>query len=265
MPEPAETALPFALVSAYLKLPVFALVLSRLAGMIAFQPILGSLAIPAAVRALLTAGIAALLTPVVTLPASLPDSLGGLVLGMVQEAALGLLMGLVMALCFLGVQIGSTLVAQESGLAIGQLIDPSFDEEQAVISTFYAQLAVVVYLIIGGHRALLSALLDTFEAVPLLGADGLGQTGTGLLLNGLTAAVMGATRVAAPALVTLFLVNVAMGFIARTVPQLNVITVGFSLKTLLGFAIMAATLPSAVSVFIDGVDLAVGWLAELGR
>jgi flagellar biosynthetic protein FliR len=263
MPGPAESAL-LAPVAVYLKLPAFALVLSRLAGLVAFAPILGSLAIPATVRALLAAGIAALLAPIVTVPADLPDTPGGLVLGMAQEAALGLLMGLVMALCFLGMQVGSTLVAQESGLAIGQLLDPSFDEEQTVLSTFYVQLAVAIYLIIGGHRVLLSTFLDTFEAVPLLRANELAQTGTGLLLRGLTVGAMGAVRVAAPALVTLFLVNVAMGFIARTVPQLNVITVGFSLKTLLGFAIVAATLPSAVSAFIDAVDLAAGWLKELG-
>ncbi|HOO16762.1 MAG TPA: flagellar biosynthetic protein FliR, partial [Phycisphaerae bacterium] len=79
----------------------------------------------------------------------------------------------------------------------------------------------------------------------------------------LTVASATAIRIAAPAVLTLFLVNLAMGFIARTVPQLNVVTVGFSIKALIGFAIMAVALPSAMNAFVSALDISLEWLHEL--
>lgn len=255
--------MPVELLTYYLKLPVFLMVAARLAGMLAFQPLLGTLAVPARVRALLILGLAALVTPFVDIPRTAPDTVGGLALALAGEAAVGMLIGLVVAICFVGLQLGGTLIAQESGLAIGQIADPNTGVNLALLGSFYAQLAGVVYLVIGGHRALLAACLDTFDTIPLLGAAGLARAGTDLLVEALTVSGAVAVRVAAPAVLTLFLVNVAMGFIARTVPQLNIITIGFSLKALIGFVIMAIALPSAFAAFTDALEVSFDWLTRL--
>ena len=62
---------------------------------------------------------------------------------------------------------------------------------------------------------------------------------------------------------TLFLVNLAMGFVARTVPHLNIITLGFSIKALIGFVLMAVSLPAAAGVFIDALEDIVSDIREL--
>ena len=255
--------MPFDLLNYYLKLPVFMLVLARLGGMIALQPILAAMDIPARVRALLILGLAAMVTPFVELPTTMPDTVGGLVIAMAGEIILGALMGLAISICFVGMQLGGTLIAQESGLAIGQIADPNTGVELALLGSLYVQLASVVYLIVGGHRALLAACLDTFQTIPLLGEPGLARIGADLIVDALTLSGVVAIRVAAPAVLTLFLVNLAMGFIARTVPQLNIITIGFSLKALIGFVIMAIALPSAIAAFTDALDLSFDWLTQL--
>jgi flagellar biosynthetic protein FliR len=70
-------------------------------------------------------------------------------------------------------------------------------------------------------------------------------------------------RVAAPVILTLFLVNAAMGFVSRTVPQLNILTIGFSLKGLVAFVLMAISLPAALEAFTDALETTVGWITEL--
>ncbi|MBU0639916.1 MAG: flagellar biosynthetic protein FliR [Planctomycetes bacterium] len=247
----------------YLKLPVFALVLSRLGGLIMFQPILGTMAVPMNLRVLLVAGLAMLVTPFVDLPGGLPDTPGGIALAMASELLLGALIGLVMALCFVGLQMGGTLIAQESGLAFGQIADPSTGDQQTVLASLYVQLAGAIYLIVGGHRALLGACLDTFYSIPLLEVGGQMELCVTLLVEVLTVGGQVAVRVAAPAVVTLFMVNIALGFISRTVPQLNITTVGFSIKGLISFLIIAISLPSAVAAFTDALACAIGWLGEL--
>jgi flagellar biosynthetic protein FliR len=255
--------MPLELLAYYLKLPVFMMVLARMAGMLAIQPILSAVSIPMRVRALLVLALAALMTPFVEFPAAAPDTVGGLALAMGGELLVGSLMGLVIATCFVGLQMGGTLVAQNSGLAMGRVADPDSGEDMAILGSLYVQVAGVVYLVIGGHRALLAACLDTFEAVPLLGAAGLAEFGADLLLAALAAAGVLAIHVAAPAVLTLFMANLAMGFIARTVPQLNIVTIGFSLKALVAFLIMAVALPSGMSMFVDVLETSFAWLHEL--
>lgn len=257
--------MPIELLTEYLRLPVFLLVAARLGGLLMFQPVLGAMAVPTNVRALLVLGLAALLTPLVGLPAAAPDTSVGIVIAMATELLLGAVIGLVGVACFLGLQWGGLLVAQESGLAFGQIVDPTSEEEETVVGVFYIQMAVVVYLLLGGHRALVTACLDTFRTIPLLGDTGAATHGAELLLKALSVGGEVALRVAAPALLALFLVNVALGFVSRTMPQLNVLAVGFSIKGMLAFLLMAVSLPAALDAFTAAVGNAYQWLQTLIR
>lgn len=252
--------MPLELVGIYLKLPLLALVAARLAGVVMFLPVLGGLAIPARVRALLVIGLAALVTPLVPQPAVPPDA-AALARGLAGELLLGALIGLALRVCFLGVELGATLIAQESGLAFGAIADPSSGLEESVLTVFYAQLAAVIFLLIGGQRAVLRAALDSFAALPPLAAAAF-ERGVELVLDALALSGAVAVRVAAPVVITLFLTNVAMGFVSRTVPQLNVITIGFSIKGLLTFLLIAAALPAAVETFADAAGRTLGWIGE---
>ena len=255
--------MPYELLNYYLKLPVFIMVAARLAGLIMFQPLLGALSIPMRARLLFILALAALCTPLIDFTGNIPDTVLGLIIAMVGEILLGALIGLVIAICFVGVQMGGTMIAQESGLAFGQIADPSTGESLSVLSAFYMQLIAVVYLIVGGHRVLLAVCLDTFDSIPLLGDVGLAKAGVELLVAALTLGGVVTIRVAAPVVLTLFLVNLALGFISRTVPQLNIATIGFSLKALVGFVIMAVALPSALAAFTDALELSFDWLRQL--
>ena len=253
--------MPFELFAIYLKLPVFLLVASRLGGLIMFQPILGGYAIPANVRVLLVAGLAAMVTPFVELAGAAPTRPLAIAFAMGSEILLGVLMGLVVRMCFLGLQMGGQVIAQESGLAFGRIADPSTGAEHSIISSLYLQLGAVVFLIVGGHRVLVAVALDTFNTIPLLGDSGTFIHGTELVLDALTLSGEIALRVAAPVILTLFLVNAAMGFISRTVPQFNILTIGFSVKGLVAFVLMAISLPAALEAFTDALEMTVGWVA----
>lgn len=254
--------MPYGLLSDYLKLPIFLMVAARLAGMLLFQPILASRNVPVGVRLALVLGLSALVTPLVRWTPTLPDTALGLALALAGELLIGGLIGLVVAVAFVGVQMGAELVAQESGLAFGQIVDPTSGQSLSVLSVFYSQFVAVVYLIVGGHRAVLTACLDTFQTIPPLGDGGAAQVGVDLLVRSLALGGSVAVRVAAPAMVTMFLVTLTLGLISRTVPQLNVATVGFMLKTLIGFLIMAAALPATLAAFTDGLEAGLTWLHE---
>ncbi len=257
--------MPLDLLAIYARLPLFALIAARLGGVVMFLPMIGGLAVPFRIRALLVIGLSAIVAPFVPDPITPIDSAAGVALAMSGEVLIGVLVGLTMRGLFMAVQLGGQIIAQEAGLAYGQAVDPTFGEDQSVFATFYLQLAGVVFLAVGGHRALLATCLDSFQTLPVLGATGLFDRGAGLLTDSLTIGANIGLRVAAPTLVTLFLLNIALGFLARTIPQMNVTILGFSLKSLIGLLLMAVSLPLGIDAFVGGVDDVNGWITDLLR
>ena len=255
--------MPFELTATYLKLPVFLLVVSRLGGLIMFQPIISGYAIPANIKVLLVLGLAALVTPFAHFHGAAPFEPAAIVFAMGSELLLGVLMGLTVRMCFLGLQLGGQVIAQESGLAFGRVADPTTGVQHSLISNLYLQLGAVVFLIVGGHRVVIAVALDTFKTIPLLSDPGTFTRGVGVLLDALMLGAEIAVRIAAPVVLTLFLVNAAMGFVSRTVPQLNILTIGFSIKGLVAFVLIAVSLPAAMEVFTDALELTVGWIHGL--
>ena len=73
---------------------------------------------------------------------------------------------------------------------------------------------------------------------------------TGLLLS----AVEVALRVAAPVIAIIFLQSIAMGFVSRTVPQLNILSLGFPLRILVGFTVMVGGLVVIADVGMGAID-----------
>lgn len=257
--------MPFELFDSYLRLPVFALVVARIGGLLMFQPLVGGIAVPMGVRALIVIGLAALVSPVVRLPASAPADPGVIAFALLTEIGLGAAMGIAIRMIFVGMQIGGQLIAQESGVAFAQIADPSSGVEGDMINIFYGQLAGIVFLIIGGHRVLVGGVLDSFSNMPLLTPVLDPAAALTLLTDAVAAGCELGLKLAAPILVTLLVVNVALGFIGRTVPQLNVATVGFSIKGIAAFGLMAVALPTGFDAFTSAIEEVMGWVAAIGR
>ncbi|MCC6358308.1 MAG: flagellar biosynthetic protein FliR [Phycisphaerales bacterium] len=257
--------MPFELFDTYLRLPVLMLVVARIGGLLMFQPLVGGIAVPMRIRALIVIGLAALVVPVVSLPAGAPADPAVIAFALMTELGLGAAMGIALRMVFVGMQIGGQLIAQESGVAFAQIADPSSGVEGDMINIFYGQLASIVFLIIGGHRVLVGGVLDSFREMPLLSPVLDPAAALTLLTDAVGSGCELGLKLAAPVMVTLLMVNVALGFIGRTVPQLNVATVGFSIKGIAAFGLMAVALPTGIDAFTSTLEEVMGWVAELGR
>lgn len=246
--------MPWLLFDPLLALPTYALVLFRISGLVLTAPVLGSPMMPVRVRAALVITLAAMICPLVggQLPATV--SLAALVVGAAGELAIGAAIGLALAIVISGAEVCGRLVAQQAGIALGQSVDPTFNEESTVLEQLYAIVMTLVFLTAGGHRAMVRALLDTFTVVPLL-AFRPGETVVLLLVEVLGAAFVLGVRLAAPVLIALMLAELAMGFLTRTMPQLNILSVGFTVRVLV-------TLGAAALALVAGEDLMVSALFD---
>jgi flagellar biosynthetic protein FliR len=231
----------------------FTLVLARLSGLALIAPLFGAPDVPPAVRAFVTLALALLVTPALAgTPVVWPDTLAEYVWVMAGELALGLVLGFGMQLLFAGVQLGGQMVSQQAALSLGNVFNPEFDSEIAVIDQFYYLVAFAIFLLIGGHRLLLAALLETYTVFPPAGVA-LSAAAVETLVNLAGQSLAIAVCVGAPAVVALQLSGLAMGIMSRTVPQINILVVGFSLRTLGAILLMAVSLPAFALLIEDQV------------
>ncbi len=222
-------------------LPPLLLVMSRLGGLMVFGPVFGSPVIPVRVKVFLTLLVALAVYPLlVERGFSGPMELSIWMLGPIiaGEALVGLVIGFIASMPLVGVQTGGLIMGQQMGLGFARFYNPAVDDEADVIGQLLFFLGLAGFLVIGGHEAMLLSVLHSFEHVPAGGVSmnvSLLELITGLLLSAFELAM----RVAAPLLALIFLETLAMGFVSKTVPQLNILSLGFPLRILAGIAIVA--------------------------
>lgn len=231
------------------RLVIFTLVLARTSGMIVGAPIFSTLGMPRRVRALLAVTMALVVTPVY-LGASPPpmDCLAEYGRILANEVLLGLLLGVGVNVVLSGTQIAGQLVSQMSGLSLADVASPGFDENQSVFSQLFYLVTLAVFVAVGGHRILTAALLDTFAWAPP-GHAVVGGSLTEVFMDIVTQSFALGVRAAAPLVIVLLLSTLLLGLITRTLPQINIIAVGFGLNSLLTLGLLSVTLGAVAWTF----------------
>jgi len=151
-----------------------------------------------------------------------------------------------------GLQIGAQTVSMQMGWAMARLIDPISEITTNLLSQFYLLLATLIYVLMNGHLILIRAVVDTFETIPLL-AGRSHPAVVPTIASILTEAFALGIRVAGPALVAVFLATLALGFISRTMPQLNILAAGFPIRITLVLIMLVASLGMVGVLLQDGL------------
>jgi flagellar biosynthetic protein FliR len=230
---------------------VFVLILTRISGLVTSAPVLGLKSAPLQVRIMLAVALAVLVTPFHwNTTADMPANLPGLVLLLVQELMLGLSLGLSIHVLFTGLHITGQVMGQLSGMSLAEVFDPSQDASVPVLSDLMDRVTLALFVIIGGHRQVMQVLLDTFHWMPP-GKTTFGPTLVDALTEVTSQSLALGVRAAAPALMALLLSNLILGLISRTLPQLNVMALGFGINILIVLAVSAASLGAIAWLFQD--------------
>lgn len=235
-------------------LPVAALVLARLAGLTLAAPLLGAPIIPNRVKIALCFTVMVLVLPVLPAPTALNLSLETVITGLFGELLIGLIMGLSVSMVFTGVQLTGTMIGQQAGLSLGEVINPLLDEQTTVIGQLLNLVTMLLFVMIDGPREFILAVLDTFRSIPLASFR-FEESYLELIEELLTAAFTLGLRLAGPALIALLLTTALMGFVTRTIPQLNILTIGFAVQMVVALAVTAVVLGLSYELLYDAFQL----------
>jgi len=207
---------------------------------------LSSRQIPVQVKILLIFLLAGIIVHISPVRTAVPiQSSGVFWAAMAVEILVGYTLGFVAYVLYAGIQLAGQLMDMQMGFGIVNVIDPQSGTQVPLIGNFQYLLALMVFLGLNGHHLLFRALHDSYRFIPILGANFGGQFMGFMTEMGLYIFVIG-LKLAAPVVASLFITDLALGFIARTVPQMNVFVVGLPLKIGAGLMMVMATMPVLV-------------------
>lgn len=175
-------------------------------------------------------------------------NLVGYFLQFLGEVMIGVVLGFLTQIIFSIFQFAGQIIDMQMGFGVVNVIDPQSGIQLPVMGTFQYLLAIVFFLTIDGHHYLLAALNQSYNLLPI-GQFHLTDPFYVFIIDLTGEMFSAAFKIALPLLGALFIADLALGIIARTVPQINVFLIGMPLKIGLGLGLMMLLVPLLVWVF----------------
>jgi flagellar biosynthesis protein FliR len=225
----------------------FLLVFVRISSFMVTAPVFSGRQIPNTYKVTLSVVLSILCFGLVNEPSEIETwSYWTLSVLILKEFFVGIVLGLVGSIFFYAVQMAGSLMDMLIGFSMASLYDPSFGTNTQLTGRFKNILAFLVLFSIDGHHLLIKGILTSFDWVALEATVPVWMDGklSTFLLECLSQMFMIGFMMAAPITGTLFLVDVALGIVSRTVPQMNMFTVFPPIKILIHFLVYIFVLPS---------------------
>ena len=222
---------------------VFFLIAARIAAMLSMLPVFGGMNVPMRYRAGMSLIIGYMILIFVRPDsAAASGSASDILFAIGSEVLIGLALGTFVKLVIEAVGLGATMLGFQMGFSIVNVVDPLTGNQVSLIGSFQGLLAGVIFLVSGAYRVFLLGIMESFTSIPpgqMLLSSELGryfyQAGGALFVN--------SVRIAAPVMICLLVTKIALGIVARTVPQMNIFIVGFPLTIALGLVFLGISMP----------------------
>ncbi len=212
----------------------------RLTGLMLFAPFFGSVAIPSRVKAILVLSITVLLFPTVghNLAASTLATWPFMVF---MEFLIGVGMGIATNVVFEAAQMAGQVLGVQMGYSLVNILDPQTQVDTTVVSLFYQSIVMLLFLRMDVHYWLLRAIGNSFLYMPV-GTMHLSSLFTMAIVKTVGQIFGLGIQIAAPVLSATLVADIVLGLLGKASPQLPLMLLGPSIKSLLGISILIATL-----------------------
>lgn len=244
------------------------LLATRIAALLLLTPVLYAIPVPTLARLLITLGLAC----VVALPfgqqmEAAPSNVADLVRAALGESAIGATLGLGVLMAFAGFALAGRLADIQIGFGVAQVFDPLTRTQLPILSSVIGLFAVVFFFAINGHHALLRGIAFSVERMPVGGGWSAAAAAEPLTRQAAVLFGLG-FALAAPVVLSLLLLEFALGVVSRNLPQMNMLVLGIPVKIiggLLALSVWAAALGAPAGRLYAGIFQAwSAWLSTGG-
>lgn len=227
----------------------------RIGPSLAFAPPFTYLRVPATVRVLLSFCFSAWIAQAhaIQMPSVLSD--GWLAQAFASELMLGLALTLALQLAFAAMLMAGRAIDFQAGFSFALLADPTLRTQMPLVGTLFAYAAGMIFFTTDGPADMLAIWSRSVERVPV-GQFAIAPDASALLAY-ISAVFVMAMGLAGIVLLALFLVDLSIAFMSRTLPQMNVLVLGFQVKTITLLAALPLVFSLSGALFLRIVRLAI--------
>lgn len=245
-------------------LTLFLLIFSRWAGMVMIAPVFGARGVPGMVKLGLAASLSVILFPLVMAEAPvIPTELLPLTGIIVKEVLVGLALGFVINLVTAIMQGAGQLIDFQVGFLMGNTVDPINGMQSPMTGSFLMILTTMLLLATNSHHYIIAAMARSYEFLPI-NPGSLNYEVTFYIE--ITARVLALSlQIAMPVYGALFLADVGVGLLSKTVPQLNMFSVIFPVKIIFGLTLLFLMIPLFGESVSRIFDITMQWVFDLLR
>jgi len=237
----------------FVNIVVFWLLATRLTGFFLLAPGVQDMEVPKLVRVSIIVWLSCFMTPLVAAPPTFDLAWGSLVGSVGMEFLFGLGLGLVTRLVLSAVQIGGSLMDNDLALSAAQQLSPSAGISGGVMGRILMLVGLAYFWFSDYLSALLIGIQQSFRVLPL-GSVGVTQASLALMTRLCGELFAAGLIIAAPIAVLCFIVTMALGFLSRSVQQLNVFNESFTLRVVVGGAGVVLFLPLLLELSRFGLE-----------
>lgn len=219
---------------------LFLLIVARVSGALIFNPVFGRQNYPAMARGALILVFSVICYDYCFLAGvrveESPEFLMFMIM-VLKELFAGFILGFGMQLAFFAVQFGTTIIDYMLGLSMAQVYDPSSGTQMSVSQGLYQAYMILIFFAADCHISFLRILYRTMAKIPL-GSPSFPTDLVNVVLVYFSDSLLLGLQFAVPVIVVELLVEVGLGILMRISPQMNVFTVNFQVKLIVGLALL---------------------------
>ena len=234
----------------------------RIGAFLVASPFFGSRMVPLTVRIVFSIALGLGIMSQVEFP-DLQILMGASLIPIVfQEIFVGLACGMVLSICFSSVILAGEKIAATSGLAFAAQIDPVSGAQSPVISQIFQLFLLILLFSLNGHLVIFDLIFKSFELVPL-GSFYEFESVIEKSIQSSNTLYYNAVIIVLPIVSILFFMNLGIGFITKSAPQLNLFSFGFPLTILGTFFALYFSVDALQFVFSGLIDEAIGYVKTI--
>lgn len=226
----------------YYQWAAFVLILLRCSALIVSLPFFNSQNIPNLAKAGFVLSLAIVLNGVVPVDVErFPTTTWNFALMAAAEVIIGAIIGLSVNLLLTSVRIMGQLTGFQMGFAVANVIDPMSGGQISVLAQLSFLMAILVLFTVNGHHWFFKALADSFTMLPI-GKVAMTKSLFDQIIHISGQMFSLAIQLGAPIIGALLFTQVSLGILAKTVPQMNILMVGFPITITVGLIFLSLTM-----------------------
>ncbi|WBV72077.1 flagellar biosynthetic protein FliR [Legionella pneumophila] len=160
--------------------------------------------------------------------------------------------------------LGGQIISMQAGLGFAVMVDPTSNASVPLISQLYLMVTTLIFLALNGHLAILETLIESFRIMPI-GKSSLDPSvvWSTIMFSGWM--FKEAVLISIPAILSLLIVSLSFGVMARVAPQLNLFSLGFPITLLMGFVIIKIGLPTVGTEMVESIKHGIQFITGILR